>query len=242
MYVLYLNNGNNRRRNDRSDKYWMVTCFFIYNFYVFINKVRNINCSQVKSSVNTKNVIWIGFQELLHVFHLVSSITSSATFPVAPNRSFFFALCFKLQIWWWSRGALSKSLIAKSLHISEHDCFWLRRPRISSITLGTVLTYSWEVYFALPWGTLPRGQILEYSTMVTVTCCRDGYCSGRFSNQLTCFFIRIVPLQRSIVTMDCHNICRLDFVRYINLLSFNLRISIIFSNFKLYKKKSRNIW
>ena len=50
------------------------------------------------------------------------------------------------------------------------------------------------------------------------------------------FFIRIVPLQRSIVTMDCHNICRLDFVRYINLLSFNLQISIIFSNFKLYKK------
>jgi len=39
--------------------------------------------------------------------------------------------------------------------------------------------YSWEVCFALPWGTLPRGQILEYSTMVT--CCRDRYCSGRFS-------------------------------------------------------------
>jgi hypothetical protein len=54
----------------------MVTCIFIYNFYVFINKVRNTNCSKVESSVNNKHVTWIGFQELLHVFHLVSSITN----------------------------------------------------------------------------------------------------------------------------------------------------------------------
>jgi hypothetical protein len=80
---------------------------------------------------------------------------------------------FENQHCWWSWGALSKSLNAKSLHISEHDCFWLRRSRISSIILGSVLTYSWEVCFALPWGTLPRGQIAEYSTMVT--CCRDRY-------------------------------------------------------------------
>ena len=37
--------------------------------------------------------------------------------------------------------------------------------------------------------------------------------------------------------MDCHNICRLDFVRYINILAFSLQISIIFSNFKFDKKK-----
>ena len=235
-------------KKHRSDKYWMVTCFFIYNFYVFINKVRNINCSQVKSSVNTKNVIWIGFQELLHVFHLVSSITSSATFPIAPNRSFFFALCFKLQIWWWSRGALSKSLNAKSLHISEHDCFWLRRPRISSITLGTVLTYSWEVYFALPWGTLSRGQIRNIQRWLPLHAVEMGIVLKGSQTNLHGFFIRIVPLQRSIVTMDCHNICRLDFVRYINLLSFNLQISIIFSNFKKFsqylikKKLSVHMW
>lgn len=182
----------------------MVTCFFIYNLYVFINKVRNINCSQVKSSVNTKNVIWIGFQELLHVFHLVSSITLSATFPIAPNRSFFFALCFKLQIWWWSRGALSKSLNAKSLHISEHDCFWLRRPRISSITLGSVLTYSWEVCFALPWGTLYHvdryRNIQRWLHAVEIGIVLEG------SQTNLHVFIRIVLLQRSIVTMDCHNI------------------------------------
>jgi hypothetical protein len=93
---------------------------------------------------------------------------------------------FENQHWWWSQGALSKSLNAKSLHISEHDCFWLRWSPISSIILWSVLTHSWEVCFALPWGTLPRGQIPEYSTMAT--CCRDRYCSGRCSNQLTRFF------------------------------------------------------
>ena len=113
----------------------------------------------------------------------INSSTSSATFPIAHNRSFFFELCFKLRIWWWSRGALSKSLNAKSLYISERDCFWLRRSRISDFFY----------YFGIG-SDIFLGSLLCITTRYTTTWTDTGifndgymlsrYFSGRFSNQL----------------------------------------------------------